>query len=209
MTSIRTTPAFAISQQAYLIQTPQGNVLWDCISLLDEATIEGVKALGGLSAITLSHPHLYGSMVEWSHAFGGISVYVHADDAQWVMRPDPVIQFWQGESQRINDHVTLVRCGGHFPGSSVLHWADGAEGKGVLLTSDTMMVVNDTRYLTFMYSYPNYLPLPRGKVQQIVDAVQPYAFDRIYGSWPGRIVRTDAKNAVKISAERFINLITQ
>ena len=41
-------PAFAIGQRALLLRTAQGNVLWDCITLLDDATVEIVKGLGGL-----------------------------------------------------------------------------------------------------------------------------------------------------------------
>ena len=131
LTSIRTNPLFAISQQAYWIETPQGNVLWDCISLVDPATVAAIQARGGLSAIAISHPHFYSSMVEWNHAFGHIPIYLHASDRQWIMRPDPAIRLWEGDAQRINDHVTLIRCGGHFDGSTALHWTDGAGGKGV------------------------------------------------------------------------------
>src|SRR5579862_5461802 len=65
---IGSVPAFAIGQRALLVMTAEGNVLWDCISLLDEATIAIVKALGGLIGIAISHPHYYSSMVEWAHA---------------------------------------------------------------------------------------------------------------------------------------------
>src|ERR1700758_2119621 len=65
---IHTQPNFAIGQRALLLQTQNGGFLWDCLSLIDTDTIELVKALGGLSAIAISHPHYYTSMVEWSHA---------------------------------------------------------------------------------------------------------------------------------------------
>ncbi|HPV08657.1 MAG TPA: hypothetical protein PLD57_16455, partial [Aggregatilineales bacterium] len=66
---IGTTPSFAIGQRSLLVQTPGGNILWDCITLLDEATVQIVRALGGIRAIGISHPHYYSSMVEWAHAF--------------------------------------------------------------------------------------------------------------------------------------------
>ena len=75
-----------------------GNILWDCLPLLDQAVVECLKALGGVSAIAISHPHYYSSMVEWSRAFGGVPIYLHADDHQWVMRPDKDIIFWRGET---------------------------------------------------------------------------------------------------------------
>src|SRR5690349_13686327 len=85
--TIRTEPRVAIGQTAHLIQTPNGNLLWDCITYLDDATIEALNKLGGLSAIAISHPHFYSCSVEWSRAFGNIPVYLNAADRQWMMRP--------------------------------------------------------------------------------------------------------------------------
>lgn len=48
LTGIGTEPRFAIGQRALLIQSPEGNILWDCISLIDEPTIAAIKALGGI-----------------------------------------------------------------------------------------------------------------------------------------------------------------
>lgn len=203
ITAIRTTPGFAIAQQAQLIQTSAGNVLWDCISFLDDATIAEVWRRGGITAIAISHPHFYSSMIEWSRAFDA-PIYLHADNRPWVVRPDDAITFWEGEAHELLPGLTLVRCGGHFPGSSALHWAEGAGGKGALFPADTINVVADRRYVSFMYSYPNQIPLNARAVRGIVAAVEPYAFDRIYGSWPGSIVGEDAKAAVGRSADRYI-----
>ena len=117
VTGIVTTPAFAIGQQAHLIRTPHGNVLWDCLSLIDDATIEQVQALGGLAAIVISHPHFFSAMVEWANAFDA-SVFLHADHRPWVMRPDPALRFWEGDTREIVPGVTAIRCGGHFPGGN-------------------------------------------------------------------------------------------
>lgn len=206
LTGIGTVPGFAIGQRALLVQTSNGNVLWDCISLLDDATVEAIQTLGGISAIAVSHPHTVGSLVEYSHAFGNVPIYWHADNRQWVMRPDPAFQFWDGETCQIMDGITLIRCGGHFEGSDVLHWAQGAQGGGALLTGDTMQVAQDRRYVSFMYSYPNMIPLNRRAIERIVNAVEPYDFDRIYGGWWDTHV-VDAKNALKRSAERYIRAI--
>jgi hypothetical protein len=209
ITGIGTTPGFAIGQRALLVRTPDGNVLWDCISLIDDATIDAIRALGGIQAIAVSHPHTIGSVVEFSHAFGNAPIYWHMDNRDWVMRPEPVFKFWEGETCQILDGLTLIRCGGHFPGSDVLHWAAGAEGRGALLVGDTMQVAQDRRFVSFMYSYPNMIPLNAKTVQRIVDSVEPYAFDRIYGGWWDLIVRSDAKTAVKRSAERYIRAIRE
>jgi glyoxylase-like metal-dependent hydrolase (beta-lactamase superfamily II) len=183
-------------------------LLWDCISLLDESTISAVQALGGIRAIAISHPHYYSAMIAWSQVFHA-PVYLHANDRQWVMNPSPSISFWDGETYPLFGGLTLVRCGGHFPGGAVLHWLNGAGGKGVLLSGDIINVVSDRRYVSFMYSYPNLIPLPPGKIRHIVSSVEKFPFDRIYGAWWNREVQMDAKAAVQRSAERYIWAITE
>jgi hypothetical protein len=208
LTGIGTHPTFAIGQRALLVQTPQGNVLWDCISLIDEPTIAVVKSLGGISAIAISHPHYYASMAEWSRAFDA-PIYLHADNRQWVMRPDPAIEFWEAETKSLGKGLTLIRCGGHFAGGTVLHWAAGAEGKGAILSGDILQVVPDRRYVSFMYSYPNLIPLPARTVRQIVAAVEPFDFDRIYGAWWELVVQSEARETVARSATRYIAAIEE
>jgi hypothetical protein len=199
-------PSFAIGQRALLVTHPEGNVLWDCIPLIDDGLVRMVKGIGGISAIAISHPHYYSSMIEWSRAFE-CPVHLHAADRQWVMRPDPAIEFWDGETKQIGHGLTLIRCGGHFDGGTVLHWPDGAGGEGVVLSGDILQVVQDRHWVSFMYSYPNLIPLPAATVRRIVAAVEPFEFDRIYGAWWGKIIATDAKAAVERSAERYVRAI--
>ncbi len=207
LTGIRTEPQFAIGQQAHLIQTPHGNILWDCISFIDDATITAVRALGGIRAIAICHPHFYSSMIEWSRAFDNAPIYLHASNREWVMRPDPSIVYWDSETYSLGDGLTLIRCGGHFPGSTVLHWADGAEGRSVLLTGDMINVVADRRFVSFMYSYPNQIPLVASAVKGIVQAVEPFQYDRIYGGWLDSVIAQNAKAGVRFSVERYIRAI--
>ncbi len=204
---IGTEPKFAIGQRALLIQTPAGNFGWDCVSLIDDATIAAIKSLGGLTGIAISHPHFYSSMVEWSQAFNGIPIYLHASDRQWVMRPDPAIVFWEGPTYSLKEGLTLIRCGGHFSGSTVLHWAAGADGRGALCTSDTLYVVADRRHVSFMWSYPNYIPLTASAIQQILKAIEPFQYDRIYGGWWGAIIQQEAQEAVARSAKRYLQIL--
>jgi hypothetical protein len=206
LTGIGTTPSFAIGQRALLVQTPEGNLLWDCVTLLDDATVAAVRALGGIRAIAISHPHYYSAMVEWAHVFDA-TIHLHADERPYVMRPDEAIQYWEGETKPLFGGLTLIRCAGHFAGAQVLHWPAGAEGRGALLTGDIINVVQDRRYVSFMYSYPNLIPLPARAVRRIVDAVAPFGYDRIYGAWWERIVASDAAAAVARSAERYIAAI--
>jgi hypothetical protein len=101
----------------------------------------------------------------------------------------------------------VIRGGGHFPGGAMLHWAKGADGRGVLLSSDIATVATDRRFLTFMRSYPNFIPLSAREVQKIGDSVEPFAYDRIYGHYFDRIIATDAKRVMKASVERYIAAI--
>jgi glyoxylase-like metal-dependent hydrolase (beta-lactamase superfamily II) len=142
-------------------------------------------------------------MVEWGRAFDA-PVYLHANDRQWVMRPDPIIRFWEGETQSLGEGLTLIRCGGHFSGGTVLHWAAGGEGRGALLSGDIVNVVSDRRYVSFMYSFPNLIPLPAKAVRRIAEAVAPYAFERIYSAWWERVVAEGGNEAVARSAKRYV-----
>jgi len=204
---IGTEPKFAIGQRALLVQRPQGNLLFDCVSLIDSDTVELVNSLGGLTAIAVSHPHFYSSMVEWSHAFGNIPVYLHEDDRMWVQRSDSCIHFWHGETKPLGDGITLIRLGGHFPGLQVMHWADGEGGEGVLLSSDLPQVCPDRQHVSFMYSYPNFIPLDAGTVRHVVAALEPFRFKKVYGGWFGLVVEEDGEAAIKRSAERYLKYL--
>lgn len=204
---IGTTPEFAIGQRALLVQSPGRNVLWDCISVIDPATVDLLNGVGGVAAIAISHPHYYTTMVEWSHAFGDVPIYLHAADRMWVQRPDRVIEFWSGPTHKIGRDITLVHCGGHFAGGTVLHWAAGAAGRGVMMTGDILQVTMDRQYVSFMRSYPNLIPLSRAAVESVVAALTPFTYDRIYGAWWDRHIESGARAAVERSLERYVAAI--
>ena len=200
-------PHFAIGQRALFLRTPKANVLWDCLPLLDQAVVAAIKALGGISAIAISHPHYYSSMVEWSRAFGGVPIYLHAADRQWVMRPDEASVFWEGETRTLAEGLTLVRCGGHSDGGTVLHWAGGAGGRGALLTGDILQVVPDRKHVSFRWSYPNYVPLHASAIERVVKAVEPFEYDRVYGAFWDMVIEREGQAVVRRSAERYLRAI--
>jgi hypothetical protein len=207
LTGLRCRPQLGIGPVGYLVQTPAGNVLWDCPSFVDEKVVAEVGRRGGLAAISASHPHFYGAMVDWSEAFSGAPILLPAADRRWVQRPDPRIRFWD-QSVELVPGLSAFRCGGHFDGSSVLLWAAGADGRGVLFTGDTVMVAADRRWVSFMRSYPNLIPLGRAAVGAIVSTVGPLRFDRIYGN-PGweKVIAEGAGEAVRRSAVRYLAAI--
>ena len=198
-------PPVAIGQRGVVIQTPEGNLLWDPPGFVDERAIAAVREIGGLAAVTASHPHFYGSIVQWSHAFGA-EILLPEADAHWLTRPDPAVRTWSG-SRVVLPGVTLVQCGGHFPGSAVAHWADGADGAGVLLAGDTIFVTPGEDRVTFVWSAPNRLPLPEQAVRRVVEAVRPYRFDRIYGGWWQPVLRAGAREILTASADRYIEFV--
>lgn len=194
---------FAIGQRALLLQTEGGNVLWDCIATLDDATVSMVKALGGIKAIAISHPHYYTTMGEWARLFD-CPVYLHAADREWVVNPSPALKFWQGDTLEMWDGVTLICSGGHYAGGTMLHWA---RGKGALCAGDIITVAPDRKWCSFMRSYPNLLPLSAREVEAVGRSVEPFAFDAIYGHFFDRVIETGAKEAVRKSVVRYVAAI--
>jgi hypothetical protein len=201
--AIRTTPHFAIGQRAFLLLSEHGNVLWDCVALIDETTAALLRALGGVSAIAISHPHYYTTMNRWAEVFGA-PVYLHADDRRWVVHRGENLVFWDGDSRPLQPGLTLIRCGGHFAGGTVLHRATGA---GDLFSGDILQVGPD-RHVSFMRSYPNLIPLSAAVVRRIVDRLTPYEFARIYGAFADREIEAEGKAAVHRSAERYISAVS-
>ena len=211
---IGSTPHFAIGQRALLLRTDKGNVLWDCIATLDAATVTAIKGLGGIQAIAISHPHFYTTMVEWAQRFD-CRIHLNAADKAWIMRPDPAISLWEGDTFKLWHGVTLIRCGGHFEGGTVLHWQEkkngGAngrgQGKGIVCSGDTLTVATDRKWLSFMRSYPNFIPLSAREVGHIGRAMAPFSFDVLYGHYFDRVIAKDAKAVLEKSIARYVSAV--
>jgi hypothetical protein len=204
--SIGVEPHFAIGQRALLAETPDGNVLWDCVSLVTDEAVKALNQCGKVKAIAISHPHFFSAIVEWSRALGDLPIYIHEDNRQWVMRTDPAIVFWQGETKSLLPDVTLVHCGGHFDGSAVCHWK--RRGKpNVVLAGDTLQVVMDRKHVSFMYSYPNVWPLNARAVKRIARVLEPFDYGQVYSAFWNMRILEDGKGAVARSVERYLKAI--
>jgi hypothetical protein len=195
-------PAVAIGQRALLVRTAGGNVLWDCVPVVDDAAAEEIDRLGGIAAIAMSHPHFYAANVDLADAFDA-RILIPAADRQWVQRPSPRIEYFDDDVEPVPG-ITVARIGGHFDGAAVLHWPDGSDGRGALLTGDTITVVQDREWVSFMWSYPNLIPLDEETIREIARRVERFRFDRIYGGWWGRVVVRDGAAAVRRSADRYV-----
>ena len=208
--SINAEPKLGIGQRAFLVQTPEGNVLWDCVALLDRPTIARINELGGIAEIAISHPHYYTTMVEWSRAFGDAPIHLHEAERPWVMRSDPSIHYWKGQTRQLRGGLTLVSTGGHFEGYQVLHWPKGAEGRGALMAGDQPQICMDPKQVTFMYSYPNYIPLNAPQIRHIMACLGTLEYDRLYGAFFIRgkgVIAAQAKDIVEHSANRYLRAI--
>ena len=197
---------FAIGQRALLVRTEGGNILWDCVATLDAATVSMIKGLGGLKAIAISHPHFYTTMNEWARAFD-CPIHLNAADQDWIMRKGQAVKLWEGDTLKLWDGVTLVRCGGHFPGGTVMHWATGAGGRGIVCAGDILTVATDRKWLSFMRSYPNFIPLSAREVEHIGKSLEQFRFDMIYGHYFDRVIPKDAKQVLQKSVTRYVAAI--
>jgi hypothetical protein len=197
-------PAFAIDQRALLLQTQRRRILWECVSLVTPAAVAAIRARGGVDAIVISHPHFYSAMVEWSDALGGVPIVLHEADQDWIGRRSRHIELWEGDEHELCEGVTLLRCGGHFPGSTGLHWKDERRPAGAFFPGDALQVVLDRKHVTFMYSYPNYIPLHPDVVRGMQRRVQGYEFSDIYGYTWGRNILGGARAAVDRSFDRYL-----
>ena len=149
--AIYSTPSFAIAQRAHLVISPGGNILWDCITNLDDSTINIINALGGIKAIAISHPHYFSTIAAWSAAFENAPVYVNKLDEKWLGRKPGNLTLWSQDEFNLWDDIKLIKCGGHFPGASVMYTP---QNKGIFV-GDTIQVAPDLKTVSFMYSYPN------------------------------------------------------
>lgn len=195
---------FAIPQRALLLPTDDGNVLWECVSMVTDAAVAEIKSRGGVRKIVISHPHFYTSMIEWSEALGGVPILLNAADKAWIQRHAPQIEFWDGDVHRLSDQMTLLRVGGHFPGSSVLHWKQGPRAGGALFPGDALQVVYDRRHVSFMYSYPNFVPMKTSDVRAIRERLIGYDFADVFGFTWGLNIIGGGRAAVDASFDRFL-----
>ncbi|WP_300596981.1 MBL fold metallo-hydrolase [Niabella sp.] len=196
--ALYTASDFAIGQRAHLLKTPDGNILWDCIANLDATTMELIHALGGIQKMALSHPHYYTTMAEWSQAFRA-PVYIHQRDAGWIPRRDFDLQLWDGLKTELLPGVTLINSAGHFDGGAVLHY------DRLLLVGDIIQVAPNLKTASFMYSYPNNIPLDKKSILHIRDSLEGVTFDAMYGAF-GRYITQQARKAFDDSIARYLKI---
>lgn len=199
---LKMVPSFAIGQRALLVITPGGNILWDCIALINEPTIEFIKSKGGIKAIAFSHPHYYTTMNEWAEIFN-CPIYIHEKDEQWIFNKADKLSLWRGEEKELSDGMRLINIGGHFPGSSILH-IPFLSKEGTILCGDTFYISPSKKHAAVMYSYPNRIPLPIQEVQRIKKQMLNIQFDTVHGFYDYQNIYGDAKQIIEHSLDKYI-----
>ncbi|OIW26003.1 metallo-beta-lactamase family protein [Coniochaeta ligniaria NRRL 30616] len=198
--SIHTVPKFAIGQRAILVRTPSGkNILWDCVTYLDVATVARINNLGGLAAIVISHPHYYSTHSEWSRAFN-CPVYTAARDAEWkaiTTETDNLLDAQEDEFEI--EGVKVLQLGGHFPGSLVMLF------DGRLLIADTLLTTpagvgrwtvdaagekrdkpKGLNTFSFMWSIPNWIPLSPDEIVRMWIVLKKHDLRSTHGAFVGQ-----------------------
>ncbi|EIN11210.1 hypothetical protein PUNSTDRAFT_98270 [Punctularia strigosozonata HHB-11173 SS5] len=230
---IKNEPGVGISQTPILLLTERGYIIWDCSAYMSPSALHTIQGYFSENrpflGIAISHPHFYNSAATICRALregmrgksAEAMVYAHAADRVWWMRTDDlaIVNFWEGASynfiQQSAEKLSMIRCGGHFPGSCVLHWQPKGSKtinnsisitRSLVLCSDTFMIAPDRKTISFMYSYPNQVPLSPKEVGGIWQAIAYLGFNRALSAWPGREIVHDAKSLVLKSALRFTRI---
>jgi len=198
---LKVSPSFAIGQRAFLILSPAGNILWDCIPLLNDATIDFIKVKGGLKAIAFSHPHYYSTMNNWAEVFD-CPIYIHKKDEPWIMYKGSRIALWEGVEKLLWNNIRIINIGGHFPGSSMLHVPAFSPG-GTIFCGDTLYISRSKKHIAIMHSYPNQIPLSLFEINRIKNQVQSIEFDAMHGAFDFQNLTTGVKEIFGNSMKRY------
>jgi hypothetical protein len=198
---LKMAPSFAIGQRALLVLTPAGNILWDCIALINEPTVEFIKSKGGLKAIAFSHPHYYTTMNEWAEIFN-CPIYIHQKDEQWIFSKGQHVNLWNETEKELWNGIRLINVGGHFAGSSILH-VPFLSKEGTILCGDTFYISPSKKHAAVMYSYPNRIPLPVQEVQRIKKQISSIQFDTIFGFYDYQNIYINAKEILESSLSKY------
>ncbi len=199
---IITLPKFAIGQKAFLILSPNGNILWDCISLLNEATVEFIKSKGGLKAIVISHPHYYSSINDWAETFN-CPIYIHQNDEEFIYTKGSRISLWKGAEIELWDGIKIKNIGGHFPGSSLLI-VPYISAKGTIFCGDTFYISPSKTHVSVMYSYPNFIPVSLSEIKRINESMINIPFDTLIGAFDNQKISPNAKEILHASFLKYI-----
>src|SRR5690606_6150960 len=192
---ITVVPSFAIGQRAFLFVSDQGNILWDCIPLLNDLLKSFIHAKGGIRAIAISHPHFYCNMNDWAEEFN-CPIYLHELDKEWIFNPGKNIHLWDGDEKELITDVKMSNIGGHFPGSCVMHISAFLPAGFVVCGGRFYNAANRQRIST-LYSYPSRVLL---RVNELIWSKEKGAdldLDRMIGASDDQSIHGDAAESLR------------
>jgi hypothetical protein len=195
-------PSFAIGQRAFLVISESGNILWDCIPLLDETTIKFLNSKGGIKAIAFSHPHYYSNMNFWAIEFD-CPIYIHKNDHLYIVDKGSNVKLWEGNEQPLWEGIKIINIGGHFAGSCVLIIPSMSE-QGAMLSGDTLYLSPNKKHFAIMYSYPNRMPLPISEIVRIKERFAVLSFDSFYGFYSYQNLTQNVREILTKSFDRYL-----
>ncbi len=196
---LKLAPTFAIGQRAFLVISPEGNILWDCVPLLDKNASDIIESKGGLKAIAFSHPHFYSNMNDWAKKFD-CPIYIHQADEQWIFDKSELVKLWSGLEKELWNGIKLHNIGGHFAGSSIIQLS----GSKTILCGDTFVLSPSKKHLAAMHSYPNKIPLPIAEIERIKTRMKPIEFDILHAWHDTQSLESDAKMVLENSLARYL-----
>jgi len=199
--TLKITPDFAIGQRAFLVISENGNILWDCIPLLNNDTTNFIKSAGGIKAIVFSHPHYYSNMNQWAEKFN-CPIYIHSADEEWISYKSANTHLWYGEKLELWDNISAIHIGGHFPGSCVLRLPLSPEG--TILGGDTFYIAPSKKHIAVMHSYPNQILLTKEEFATVYERSKNLKFDTMYCAFERQNLTGNAKAVFDISMQRYL-----
>lgn len=80
-------------------------------------------------------------------------------------------------------------------------------GQRALLSGDILQVVPDRRHVAFMWSYPNYIPLPAFTLREMAARLAPFDYDAVFGAFWDAEITQGGKAAVAESFRRTLSMM--
>lgn len=181
-------PQLGLGPVSYLMQQPDGNILFEGTVWYSDAALEQIAALGGVRWIAASHPHAYGALWRVQERFQP-EVAIQVDDLVWTnaMR---VTWPWD-ERLELAPGVELLHTGGHFPGHAVLF----DRNRCTLFAGDALKFHYNGDQLTGISCHKAFnrqIPLSHGEIRRYREVIGALDFDHVFTSFEDAPVDRDA-----------------